>query len=187
MLRGRKREQENGSTFKGQAGLSAQRSRFSWIRGCIWSGRFVSSSDGVRGGSPSRHASRAHDAASGWREVWHGAASGTANRASGTTTGTAHGTRRAASGAAHRTRRATGRARWHHHHWHRDRAEKVICRPAPTTATARLKAGRREEAVQKPPTQGHGTPCRPRQRAKEAGMRDPNTVAGIVSANNVSR
>jgi len=144
MLRGRKREQENGSRFKGQAGLSAQRSRYSWIHGCIWSGRFVSSFDGVGGGSPSRHdAHHANDAARRHGEVWHGATAGPAKRASGTTTGTTHGTRGAASGATHRTRRATGRARRHHHR-HRDRTEKVICYPAPTMATARLRAGHRK-------------------------------------------
>ena len=155
MLRGRKPEQGNGSV-KGQAGLSAQRSRFSWVHGCIWSSRFVTSSDRVRGRSPSHHhAHRTHhanDAASRYREVWHRAASGPAKRASRTATGTTHRTRRAASGAAHRTRRATGRARRHHHR-HRDRAEKVICHPASTTATVRLKAGRRM-AVQHAATAG---------------------------------
>ena len=126
MLRGRKPEQGNGSRFKGQAGLSAQRSHFSWMRGCIWSCRFVSNSDGVRGGSPSHHdACHANDAARRCAEVWDGAPSGTAKRASRTATGTPHRTHRAAPRAAHRTRRATGRARRHHHPRHH-RAEKVI-------------------------------------------------------------
>ena len=183
MLRGRKPEQGNGSV-KGQAGLSAQRSRFSWVHGCIWSSRFVTSSDRVRGRSPSHHhAHRTHhanDAASRYREVWHRAASGPAKRASGTATGTTHGTRRAASGAAHRTRRATGRAQRHHHR-HRDRAEKVILSSSPNTGCGPPHGGP-QKAVQKPASAGPRTPRRPRQRTKEAGMRDPNTVAGIVSA-----
>ena len=45
----------------------AQRSRFSWMRSGIWSCHFVSSSDGVRGGSSSHyHTDHAHDAAHGY-------------------------------------------------------------------------------------------------------------------------
>ena len=173
MLRGGKPEQANGSR---QAGLSAQRSRFSWVHGCIWSSRFVTSSDRVRGRSPSHHHAhrthRADDAARRYGEVRYRAASGPAKRASGTATGTTHGTRRAASGAAHRTRRATGRARRHHHR-HRDRAEKVICRPAPTVTTARLKAGRSsQKAVQHPASAGPSTG--PAEASHPAGpRRDP--------------
>jgi len=173
MLRGRKPEQGNGSRFKGQAGLSAQRTRFPWIRGSIWSCRFVNSSNGVRGGSPSHHHSRrAHHAARRCADVWHAAASGTTKRTSGTASRTTHRTRRAASGAANRTRRATGRARRHHHR-HRERAEKVICRPAPTVTTARLKAGRSsQKAVQHPASAGPSTG--PAEASHPAGpRRDP--------------
>ena len=183
MLRGRKPEQGNGSV-KGQAGLSAQRSRFSWVHGCIWSSRFVTSSDRVRGRSPSHHhAHRTHhanDAASRYREVWHRAASGPAKRASGTATGTTHGTRRAASGAAHRTPRATGRARRHHHR-HRDRAEKVICPQAPTTAAARLTAGRRKP-YRSPPAPGQGHRADRASALKRQGCATRTPSRGLSAA-----
>lgn len=53
MLRGGVPAQENRSRLESQAGLSAQRTRLSWKRGRIWSGRLVGSYDRVRGGSPS--------------------------------------------------------------------------------------------------------------------------------------
>jgi hypothetical protein len=167
MLRGWKPEQENGSR---QAGLSTQHSHFSWIRDCIWSDRFVSSSDGVRGGSPGHHDAHANDAARRSGEVWYRAASGTASGASGTTTGTTHGTRRAASGAADGTRGATERAPRHHH-----RAEKVVDPFGIPTAT-----GPRQAADgTAPPVPGHRTPCRPRQRTREAGCATRTPSRGL--------
>ena len=139
--------------FGAETGLSSQRTCFPWIRGCVWPCGLARNFGDVRGGSPDHHGTRhAHDAARRRAEVWDRAPSGAAKRANRTAPGTPHRTHRAAPRAAHRTRRATGRTRRHHHR-HRDRAEKVICHPASTTATVRLKAGRRM-AVQHAATAG---------------------------------
>lgn len=137
--RGAKPGHENGSRFGSQASLSSQRTRFPWMRGCIWSGRLVSGSDRVRGGSSDHHAARhAHDAASGRAEDGHRAPSGTAKRANRAPPGTPHRTRRAASRAAHRTRRAAGCTRRHPDH---HRAEKVIRSFGQAWQPDRLSAG----------------------------------------------
>jgi hypothetical protein len=139
------REPENERSFGAERSLSSQRTRVSWIRGRVWSRRFVSSSDGVRGGSAShRHTRNTDDAARRYRKVWHGAPTGTANRASGTASGTTHGTHRAAPGAAHRARRTTGRSRRPHHHPNHHRAKKVTGRSGQRRQWARRSAGRRK-------------------------------------------
>ena len=152
--------------------MSSQRTRFPWMRGCIWTGCFIYAFDDDGGRSPSYHdASHAHR----YDEVWYRAASGTAKRASGAATRTTHGTRRAASGAAHRTRRATERAPRHHHH----RDNKVIIRSRNRPASARA-AGR-------PYSAPGATAGKPRQRTFGHAARARRAIARSPTKRAVSQ